>query len=206
MKKIELIGLSRYRFSIQNDRVVVRSLRRGVLCGEPKVRRYLLTGDDGKYKNYPEKVLRFYMKNPHLPALCNNVFKASGIRLNDDGDITNDFRQKQRRNEFKSIDDALETVFLIKSFNQGDEGPVREWMKEAGPDAAATLARNGHFAYSRLLDCIDEAEEMFMDQLKRFNVQRIMPLFAMYCKCLQTTAKKKSSRELRYNNEIKYSK
>ena len=37
----------------------------------------------------------------------------------------------------------------------------------------------------RAEECLEGGEERFLKQLENFNVRRIMPLFAMLCKCLK---------------------
>lgn len=182
---VKLKGLSRYEFKVVNERLVIRNSKGMFLSGHSHTDGnlyYRLLADDGKYKSYTEKTLRFYIANPQFPAYINNLTKKTGIHLTDDGTLITDFKRKRRYNVFSDLNDAMNTLLLIKSWQNGDKTPVLLWLKDARINARYTLARFGH---RRVTACLDAAEERFKNQLNNYNVQRIMPLFAMFCKCIK---------------------
>lgn len=184
---MKLKGLSKYIFNMSDRRIIVKNLNKHPLKG--KVLRdyrkiYTLVCDDGKKRDYGENVLVFYYNNPHLPALCNN-FNATGVHFNKDGEIITDFHRARRYDVFGSIDEALETVLLIKSYQQGNVSPILTWLTEARNNAIYTVTKFGHCSMGKAKLCLDGADMRFWQQLETFNVRRIMPLFAMYCKCLK---------------------
>lgn len=93
-----------------------------------------------------------------------------------------DFKRKRCYDVFSDLDDAMNTLMLIKAWQRGDKAPVLLWLKDARINARYTLAKFGH---RRVSECLDAAEERFKNQLDHYNVTRVMPLFAMFCKCLK---------------------
>lgn len=184
---MKLKGLSKYIFDMQDGRIVVKNINnrplKGIMLRDCR-KIYTLMCDNGKKRNYGENVLAFYYNNPHLPALCNN-FNTTEVHLNKDGEIITDFHRARRYDVFGSIDEALETVLLIKQYQQGDVSAILTWLKEARENAMYTVTKFGHCSLSKAKSCLDGADNRFLSQLETFNVRRIMPLFAMYCKCLK---------------------
>lgn len=204
MMDVTLKGLSQYRLSIVDGRVVVNNGKRTTKGTLGSGGRYIykLKGDDGKIRLYAENVLRFYMKNTDLPALCNNFVRKTRVYLSDDGDILPALKLKGRWDVFRGIDDALETVLVLKSYNEGDKGPLLEWMMEARKNACHAITKFGKVGFKLAESCMDEAEELFMEQIRNYNVKRILPLFSMLCKCLRVQIEFVRNKELPYNDEI----
>lgn len=188
MGQIELKGLGKYRFEITDNGLVVTHVRLGhKLKGQAAAhsqRVYMLTCDDGKLRRYGENVLMYYCKNPQLPALCNN-FLGYGVRFSADGQPLAEPKNHRRYDVFESIDDALETVMLVRAYQHGDVGPMLVWMKDARPRAVDAVTKFGKCGRKRAEECLEGGEDRFLKQLETFNVRRIMPLFAMLCKCLK---------------------
>lgn len=188
MSRIELEGLGKYRFEITDNGLVVTHVRLGhKLKGQAAAhsqRVYMLTCDDGKLRRYGENVLIYYCKNPQLPALCNN-FLGYGVRFSADGQPLTEPKNHRRYDVFESIDDALETVMLVRAYQHGDVGPMLVWMKDARPRAVDAVTKFGKCGRKRAEECLEGGEDRFLKQLETFNVRRIMPLFAMLCKCLK---------------------
>lgn len=184
---INLKGLSRYTFDMNDGRIIVRNLDGRILHGTvwPDQRTvYTLLCDDKKKRRYKEGTLAFYFNNPQLPALCNN-FNVTGVHLSQSGEVITDFHPARKYDVFGSIDDALETLLLVKSYKQGDKYPMFLWMKQARDNALYTVTKFRHYGFERAKACLDGADMRFLSQLETFNIRRIMPLFAMYCKCLK---------------------
>lgn len=200
---VKLKGLSRYSFSFIDGRLFIKSQTRTmkgcIRGGRPS---YNLTGDDGKVRIYNEKVLKFYIKNPDLPALCNNFVHKTRVYLSDDGDILPALKLKGRWDVFRGIDDALETVMILKAYNEGDSGPLQQWLIEARKNACYAITKFGKVGLKTAESCMDDAEELFMEQISNYNTKRIAPLFAMLCKCLRVQIEFVRGRELPYKGEI----
>lgn len=187
-----LKGLSRYDIYTSAGSLVVkkRSTRkelRGSICqnGE-KV--YALKGDDGKVRRYRFRVLLFYLRNRKIPALVSGLYRY-GISLHPDGSVNSDVRRATSCNTFTSIQEAMETLMVVKSWQDGEKASVLLWMRDARKNALNLCGRYGWCGRRRAEQCIPMAEEMFMNQLDNFRVRRVMPLFGMYCKCLKITIK-----------------
>lgn len=184
---MKLKFLSKYIFDMQDGRVIVKNINKRPLNGKMlrdyrKV--YTLVCDDGKKRDYGENVLAFYYNNPHMPALCNN-FRDAGVHFTMDGEIKTEIHRARRYDVFSSIDEALETVLLIKAYQQGNVSPILTWLTQARENALYTVTKFGHCSVGKAKLCLDGADMRFWQQLETFNVHRIMPLFAMYCKCLK---------------------
>lgn len=203
MKDVTLNGLSKYSISIIDNRLIVRRNER-TLNGTIRSGRiaYSLVGDDGKARWYNENVLRFYIKNPDLPALCNNFVHKTRVYLSDDGDILPALHLKGRWDTFRGIDDALETLFVLKAYNEGDKGPLLEWLKEARKNACYAITKFGKVGLKYAENCMDDAEELFMKQIQNYNVKRIAPLFATLCKCLRVQVEFVKGKELPYKDKF----
>lgn len=183
----KLKGLSKYTFDMVDGRIVVKNHRGSILKGYmiPGYKKYYTLMDDNRKKRYyGEHILAFYYKNPHLPALCNK-FMDKGVFLTIDGKIRTEVHRARQYNVFSGIDEALETVLLVKAYQQGDVSPILMWLAEVREKAVYTVTRFGKCSFSKARYCLDAADVRFWSQLETFNVQKIMPLFAMYCKCLR---------------------
>ncbi|MBD5131927.1 MAG: hypothetical protein HDT28_04970 [Clostridiales bacterium] len=195
--------MSGYSFNVIDGRLFVKNeektLKGCIRGGRPS---YNLKGDDGKVRIYNDKVLKFYIKNPDLPALCNNFVHKTRVYLSDDGDILPSLKLNGRWDVFKGIDDALETVLIMKAYNEGDKGPLLEWIKGARKNVCYAITKFGKCGLKLAESCMDEAENLFMEQISNYNVKRIAPLFATLCKCLRVQIEFVKGRELPYKDEI----
>ena len=200
---VKLKGLSGYSFSVIDGRLFVKKQKR-TLKGTLRSGRcvYNLKGDDGKSRGYNDNVLKFYIKNPDLPALCNNFVHKTRVYLSDEGDILPSLKLNGRWDVFKGIDDALETVLIMKAYNEGDKGPLLEWIKSARKNACYAITKFGKYGLKLAENCIDDAENLFMETVSNYNVKRIAPLFATFCKCLRVQIEFVKGRELPYKDEI----
>lgn len=203
MTEVTLKGLSQYRFSVIENRLIVQSRTR-TMKGTLRSGRifYFLKCDDGKKRMYGDNVLRFYLKHKELPALCNNLVYKTRVYLSDDGDILPALKLKGRWDVFRGIDDALETVLILKAYEEGDRGPLLEWLIEARKNACYAITKFGKVGLKTAENCMDDAEELFMEQVRNYNVKRILPLFAMLCKCLRVQVDFAKGKNLPYKDEI----
>lgn len=203
MIEVTLKGLSKYTLSIIDNSLIVRGNNR-TLKGNIRSGRavYTLRCDDGKVRRYADNVLRFYLKNQELPVLCNNLVYKTRVYLSDDGDILPALKLKGRWDVFRGIDDALETVLILKAYEEGDRGPLLEWLIEARKNACYAITKFGKVGLKTAENCMDDAEELFMEQVRNYNVKRILPLFAMLCKCLRVQVDFAKGKNLPYKDEI----
>lgn len=199
--------MSQYRLSIIENRLIVQRGKR-TLNGNIRSGRvvYNLKGDDGKVRVYCDNVLRFYLKNQELPALCNNFVRKTRVYLSDDGDILSALKLKGRWDVFRGIDDALETVMILKAYDEGDSGPLQQWLIEARKNACYAITKFGKAGLKTAESCMDDAEELFMQQVRNYNVKRILPLFAMLCKCLRVQIEFVKGKKLPYNDNFQIEK
>lgn len=189
VKVVELKGLSRYRFKVGSSGLVVESKSNGVLKGSERrgwrLKTFHLRGDDGRYRNYRTETLMFYVNNPELPALCTDLCHRGGVHLSADGKLISDFHPSRRFDVFRDINDALETVLLIKAYQEGDMVPVMMWVNRSRAAAVRVITKYRREGYEIVENCLAGGEARFYSQLRDMNVKRIMPLFAMLCKCIK---------------------
>jgi len=103
---------------------------------------------------------------------------------------------------FRDIDDALETVLRVKAYREGDVAPMIQWVESSRSAAISTVAKVCCAPYGRVTDLFDAATERFYRQLDKFNVRRIMPLFAMLCKCIKQEVLYGDSSHITINESI----
>ncbi|MCM1555872.1 MAG: hypothetical protein NC048_10335 [Bacteroides sp.] len=96
-----------------------------------------------------------------------------------------------RGDTFRNIDDAMETLQLLKRAQEGEITPLVCFLHGARTGAVNTVSGFTGIPPARVDLYFEEAEQKFLEQVKTLRVQRIMPLYPWLCKCLKAVCKEK---------------
>lgn len=187
--KPRIKGLSKYEFEDDGLTLKITSHRKFgrtvILTGDK--RRCKLTLDDGEYKYFSIGFLRFLIMNPDLDSRDINPVEQR-VKFSDNGQVMDLYSNPKgkRYSVFQSPYDALATVTILIAASKGDLSFVYSFISENREKAVSRVSKLLNKSRSFIQESLLEGEAIFINQIKEANVEKIVPLFAWFCRALKT--------------------
>lgn len=205
-KKIQ--GLSLYEFRDTGKDLLAYSHRLHRLLKKKESTRqkrpvmyYPLTADSGEKMYFTEGQLRYLLRHPEIEPekLARN---RANITIDNSGRVYAR-RARTGADTFTSLDEAENTLHIVRKAVEGNEGPLRIFLYGARYGAVTYAQRRTGVPAYVLEQYLDEAEHMLTEEVKRFRKEAVRPLFREFCSALIRTCKEKG-REFRYDDSRRY--
>lgn len=145
-----------------------------------------------KNKHFSYGFLRFLMLHPEIDAWQISPLE-SRIKFAEDGAVIELYggSRKSRYNCFKDVDDALATVIAMKAAASGDMAFIHRFIAESRENAIWTVAGLLKTTAAKVRESLEDGEERFIEQIKTARCERIIPLYAWFCRCIKSAMLKK---------------
>lgn len=181
-----LKGLEQYDINDENGEIRVYGQRFRKVIPRNRVTGRWCLWTHAKPKQFTEGQLRFLMRHPEIDARDVRP-REMHIRFLPDGTVISSCseKRKSRYSLFRGIGDVMRTCGILLEVQSGNYTRLLEFIKDARPHVIHTVAKLAATTYNKVSNAIDEGEEMFIKQVEQARMERLMPLFAWYCRCVK---------------------
>ena len=194
-----LKGLSKYDVTLKSREINVVSLHprfknRIMRYHDVKQTKYwYLVADDGKKYTTSEGKLRFLLSHPTVSF---NDLDCRGNKISfrsSDGMVIPMGRTigNRRFDVFRDYDDAIETILIMKRYSKGDVAQLYDFCESRKREAVTKVSRLKGICQQRVESAWEEALMLLDDKVRKFNVRRIIPLYALLCQQLRVAVEKR---------------